>query len=62
MNKFLVSAKQILSEVKKPLHYKEITKMALDKGILETDGATPDASMNAQLVVDISAFVGGPSF
>jgi Holliday junction resolvase-like predicted endonuclease len=53
MNKFLISALQILSEAKKPLHYKDITKMALDKGILETEGATPDASMNAQLIVDI---------
>lgn len=53
MNKFLISALQILSEAKKPLHYKDITKMALDKGILETEGATPDASMNAQIIVDI---------
>ena len=54
MNKFRTAAIQILAEVKKPLHYKEITKLALDKGILETDGATPEASMNAQIITDIN--------
>ncbi len=53
MNKFRTAAVQILTEVNKPLHYKEITKLALDKGILETEGATPDASMNAQIITDI---------
>ena len=54
MNKFRTAAIQILAEVKKPLHYKEITKLALDKGILETDGATPEASMNSQIITDIN--------
>ncbi len=53
MNKFKTSAITILTETGKPLHYKEITRLALDKGILVTDGATPDASMNAQIVMDI---------
>jgi hypothetical protein len=53
MNKFRTAALHILTEVNRPLHYKEITKLALEKGILETDGATPDASMNAQLAVEI---------
>ncbi len=53
MNKFRTAAIQILTEVNKPLHYKEITKLALDKGILETEGATPDSSMNAQIITDI---------
>lgn len=53
MNKFKTAAITILSESKAPLHYKEITRLALEKGILETEGATPDASMNAQIVVDI---------
>jgi hypothetical protein len=54
MNKFRTAAIEILKEVKKPLHYKEITRLALDKGILETEGATPDASMNAQIITDIN--------
>lgn len=53
MNKFKTSAIQILTEQKKPLHYKEITQLALEHGILETDGKTPEASMNAQIVMDI---------
>lgn len=53
MNKFRTAAIEILAGAKKPLHYKEITRLALEKGILETDGATPDASMNAQIVTDI---------
>lgn len=53
MNKFRLAAVEILSEAKKPLHYKDITRLALEKGILETDGATPDASMYAQIITDI---------
>jgi hypothetical protein len=53
MNKFRTAAIQVLSEAKKALHYKEITRLALEKGILETEGATPDQSMNAQIVTDI---------
>lgn len=53
MNKFRIAAIEILKEAKKPLHYKEITRLALNKGILETEGATPDASMNAQIITDI---------
>ena len=53
MNKFRNAALEILKQVKQPLHYKEITRLALEKGILETDGATPDSSMNSQIVTDI---------
>ncbi|UJH68920.1 winged helix-turn-helix domain-containing protein [Allomuricauda sp. SCSIO 65647] len=55
MNKFKSAAIQILKKAGKPLHYKEITKLALEKGILETHGKTPAASMNAQIVTDINA-------
>ncbi len=53
MNKFKTSAIKILEEQNKPLHYKEITRLALEKSILETEGATPWASMNAQISMDI---------
>ena len=53
MNKYKEAAKQILKKHKKPLHYKEITRLALEEGILETDGKTPESSMNAQIVTDI---------
>jgi CRISPR/Cas system-associated exonuclease Cas4 (RecB family) len=53
MNKFKNAAILILRESKSPLHYKDITKRAIEKGILETDGATPEQSMNSQLGIDI---------
>lgn len=53
MNKFKKSAIEILSKSKKSLHYKDITSLALEAGILETEGATPESSMNSQLAMDI---------
>lgn len=55
MNKFKEAAIEVLKEAKEPLHYKEITRLALEQGLLETDGKTPEASMNAQIVVDINS-------
>jgi HB1, ASXL, restriction endonuclease HTH domain len=53
MNTFKSSAIQVLKKAGKPLHYSEITKMALETGLLVTEGATPDATMCAQLVMDV---------
>lgn len=55
MDKFRSAALQILKQAKKPLHAKEITRLALEAGILETDGATPERSMNARLITDINS-------
>lgn len=55
MNTFKQVAYEILKEAGKPLHSKEITKIALDKGWLKTAGKTPEATMNAQLIVDINS-------
>lgn len=38
---------------KKPMHYKEITKKALEKGWLVTGGKTPEATMYAQVITEI---------
>lgn len=54
MSSFKDVAYQILQEVNKPLHSSEITKIALERGWLKTAGKTPEATMNAQLVVDIN--------
>ena len=54
MNSFKNIAYQILKEIGKPLHSKEITKIALEKDWLKTGGKTPEATMNAQLVFDIN--------
>lgn len=53
MNIYKNAAKIVLSESSTPLHYRDITRIALEKGVLETVGATPEASLNAQLSVDI---------
>lgn len=52
-NKFKAAAYRVLKESSGPLHYREITQFALEKGYLETEGATPEASLNAQISVDI---------
>lgn len=54
MNSFKDIAYQILKESGKQLHSKEITKLAVEKGWLKTAGKTPEATMNAQLIVDIN--------
>ena len=48
MNTFKQSAIEILKKAKTPLHYTEITRLALESGLLETEGATPEVSMNTQ--------------
>lgn len=55
MSSFKELAYQILKDAGKPLHSKEITKIAVERGWLKTAGKTPEATMNAQLVVDINA-------
>ena len=55
MNSFKDIAYQILKEAGKSLHSKEITKIALERGWLKTAGKTPEATMNAQLIVDINS-------
>ena len=46
---FFEAAKTILAEAGEPLSAQEITRRALERGMLETKGATPDATMRAQL-------------
>jgi hypothetical protein len=54
MSSFKDIAWEILKEAGKPLHSKDITKIALERGWLKTAGKTPEATMNAQLIVDIN--------
>jgi len=53
MNTFKQAAIAILKKEGKPLHYKEITRLALEAGLVETQGSTPEATMNAQISTDI---------
>lgn len=52
---FTDCAQKVLEEYgdKKPMHYKEITEKALEKGWLTTSGKTPEATMYAQVITEI---------
>lgn len=50
---FKKAAEKILAAADAPLTPKEIVERALEAGLIETDGATPDATMGAQLYVDL---------
>jgi hypothetical protein len=53
MNTFKQAAIEVLTRAGKPLHFTEITRLALEHGLLETEGATPERTMNSQIVMDI---------
>ncbi|MBU4252014.1 MAG: hypothetical protein KKC39_04295 [Candidatus Omnitrophica bacterium] len=55
MKSFKDIAYQILKEKGKPLHSKEITKIALSREWLKTTGKTPETTMNANLIIDIKS-------
>ena len=49
----LKAVEAVLSEVGKPLSYQEITQRILAQGLWQTKGETPEATINANLAVDI---------
>ena len=53
MESFKLAAIQILREANSHLHYEEITKRALEKGLIETSDSSPEATMNEQIITDI---------
>lgn len=55
MPSFKLAAVKVLRDAKEPLHYKEITKRALEEALVETSGATPERTMNAQITGDINS-------
>ncbi|MGQ9617124.1 MAG: winged helix-turn-helix domain-containing protein [Spirochaetota bacterium] len=50
---FIEAAYQVLKEKGTPLSAEEITKIALDKNLIETSGKTPVATMGARIYKDI---------
>ncbi len=50
---FAQAAVTVLEAAGTPLHYKDITQRALSEGLIQTEGKTPDATLNAILAVDI---------
>lgn len=51
---FKEAAAKILKDADEPLSAKEITNIALDEELIETSGATPEATMAAQLYTEIN--------
>ncbi len=47
------AAQQILAQQQTPLHFHEITRLALEQELIEPSGSTPEQSMGASLYMDI---------
>ncbi|QDG49513.1 hypothetical protein FIV42_01800 [Persicimonas caeni] len=47
------ATKIVLADAGEPLHYAEITRRIMDRGLWTTDGATPKATVGSVLAVDI---------
>ncbi len=50
---FKAAAREVLQEIGHPLHYTDITEIALESGYLESSGKTPHNTMRARLSVDV---------
>ena len=50
---FKAAAREVLREVGRPLHYGDITELALESGYLTSAGRTPQNTMRARLSVDV---------
>lgn len=52
---FADAAQRVLEDYggRDPLHYRDITKKALESGLLASSGKTPEATMYAQIIMDI---------
>jgi restriction system protein len=58
---FTECALKVLEEFgsKKPMHYKDITRKALENGWLVTEGKTPESTMYAQILTEIKRYKDG---
>jgi hypothetical protein len=50
---FKAAARDVLKEVGHPLHYTDITEIALESGYLKSTGRTPQNTMRARHSVDV---------
>ena len=50
---FKTAAREVLQEVGHPLHYSDITEIALKIGYLRSTGRTPHNTVRARLSVDV---------
>jgi len=46
------AAYKILKEKKKPLHIKEITKIAIERNLINTKGKTPASTLRADIYLE----------
>ena len=49
----LDAVEAVLDQLKEPFHYTEITRRILSQDLWQTEGKTPEATINAKLAVDI---------
>ncbi len=49
---YLDAAFAVLQAAKQPLHYAEITRCALEQGLIVPTGLTPEATMGSRLYTD----------
>ena len=59
---FKSAAIKILKEAKKPMHYKEISRKVLDQDIVQTEGVTPEQTIQSVISKDAHRNVVGPIF
>ena len=50
---FKAAAREVLEEIGHPIHYTDITEIALESGYLKSSGKTPHNTMRARLSVDV---------
>src|SRR5690606_17247836 len=50
---FFEAANEVLREARHPLHFKEITELAIKKNLLSHVGRTPEVTMDARLVQEL---------
>jgi HB1/ASXL restriction endonuclease-like protein with HTH domain len=57
---FKVAAREVLREVEHPLHYTDITEIALEAGYLKSTGRKPQNTVRTRLSVDVRDNPGPP--
>lgn len=55
---FTAAAEKLLRErpEKTPVHYRDLTRQALDRDLLDTEGKTPEATMYAQILTEVRRY------
>lgn len=54
---FLDAAESVLEERGEPTHYREVTAKAIEQGLIETSGRTPEATIYSQILTEIERLI-----